>query len=289
MKPSPSKETKSDDLFRSRLTQIINTQHELARLAERVDWAHIDQQVQPFFAAEGRPAIPSRLMIGLHILKSLYQLSDEAVCERWVENPYYQYFCGEEFFQHQFPIQRSSMTHWRKRVGERFFETLLQESLRIAFVSKALKTQQLKRIVVDTTVQPKAVTFPTDVNSMRKAITSLVDLAKKNHVDLRQTYARVVKRAAIKSGRYRHAKQMNRAKREEQFIRIRLGRVIRDIGRQIQGNDALTAIFSASLLKALTIQKQQRHSSEKLYSWHAPETECIGKGKAHKPTSPQAL
>ena len=283
MKPRPSKETKIDDLFRSRLTQIINTQHELVRLADKIDWAHIDQQVQPFFAVEGRPAIPSRFIIGLHILKSMYQLSDEAVCERWVENPYYQYFCGEEFFQHTFPIQRSSMTHWRKRVGESFFEQLLQESLRIAFVSKALKTDQLKRIVVDTTVQPKAVTFPTDVGLMRKAITSLVDLAKRNNIDLRQTYERVVKRAAIKSGRYRHAKQMKRAKREEKFIRTRLGRVIRDISRKIQGNDALKDIFAGDLLKAFTAQHQQRHSKEKIYSWHAPETECIGKGKAHKP------
>ena len=175
------------------------------------------------------------------------------------------------------------MTHWRKRVGESFFEKLLQESLRIAFVSKALKTNQLKRIVVDTTVQPKAVAFPTDVGLMRKAITSLVDLAKKNHIDLRQTYERVVKRAAIKSGRYRHAKQMKRAKREEQFIRTRLGRVIRDISRKIQGNDALKDIFTGDLLKAFTLQKQQRHSKGKVYSWHAPETECIGKGKTHKP------
>lgn len=283
MKPSPPKETKNDDLFRSRLTQIINTHHELVQLADKIDWTHIDQQIQPFFASEGRPAIPSRFMIGLHILKSMYQLSDEAVCELWVENPYYQYFCGEEFFRHKFPIQRSSMTHWRKRVGESFFETLLQESLRIAFVSKALKTNQLKRIVVDTTVQPKAVAFPTDVGLMRKAITSLVDLAKKNNIDLRQTYERVVKRAAIKSGRYRHAKQMKRAKREEQFIRTRLGRVIRDISRKMQGNEALKDIFVGDLLKAFTLQKQQRHSKEKVYSWHAPETECIGKGKAHKP------
>lgn len=283
MKPRSPNEVRSDDLFRSRLTQIINTQHELARLANRIDWPHIDAQLQPFFAIEGRPAIPSRLMVGLHLLKSMYQLSDEAVCERWIENPYYQYFCGEEFFQHRFPIQRSSMTHWRKRVGDTFFESLLQESLRIAFDTKALKTNQLKRIVVDTTVQPKAVAFPTDVGLMRKAITALVALAKAHKIELRQSYERVVKRAAIKNGRYRHAKQMRRAKREEQFIRTRLGRVMRDISRKIRGNEELQGVFSASLLKALTIKNQQRHSQEKLYSWHAPETECIGKGKAHKP------
>lgn len=283
MKPRQPNEAKSDELFRSRLTQIIDVQHELTKLSRRIDWAHIDQHVEPFFATEGRPAIRSRLMVGLHLLKSMYQLSDEAVCERWVENPYYQYFCGEEYFQHKFPIERSSMTHWRKRVGETFFETLLQESLRIAFDEKALKINQLKRIVVDTTVQPKAVAFPTDVGLMKKAITALTQQASENNIALRQTYVRVVKRAAIKSGRYRHAKQMKRAKREDQFIRVRLGRVIRDITRKIQGNEEVQEKLSASLLKALRIQKQQRHSKEKIYSWHAPETECIGKGKAHKP------
>jgi IS5 family transposase len=181
-----------------------------------------------------------------------------------------------------YPIQRSSMTHWQKRVGESFFEKLLQESLRIAFVSKALKTIQLNCIVVDITVQAKAVAFPTDVGLMRKAISSLVDLAKKNNIVLRQTYERVVKRAAIKSGRYRHAKQIKRAKQEGQFIRTRLGRVICDISRKIHGNDALQAICTSHPLKALRLQKQQHHSKEKVYFWHAPETECIGKGKAHK-------
>ena len=175
------------------------------------------------------------------------------------------------------------MTHWRKRVGDSFFEKLLQESLRIAFAEKALKTNQLKRIVVDTTVQPKAIAFPTDVGLMQKAITALTDLAKDNHIELRQTYVRVVKRAAIKSGRYRHAKQMKRAQRETQFIRTRLGRVIRDIRRKIAGNEALQDRFYLALQKAFKIQTQTRTSKDKLYSWHAAETECIGKGKAHKP------
>ncbi len=163
MKPRSQNEPNADDLFRSRLDQIINEQHELVVLANKIDWDHLALEVEPFFATEGRPAIPTRLMVGLHLLKHMYQLSDERVCAAWVENPYYQHFCGEIYFQHEFPIQRSSMTHWRKRVGECFFETLLQESLGIAFESKALKKNQLKRIVVDTTVQSKAVAYPTDV------------------------------------------------------------------------------------------------------------------------------
>ena len=115
MKPQHAVEQKTDDLFRSNLSQILNPNHELMILAKRIDWDFLAREVEPYFADTGRPAIHSRLMIGLHLLKHVYQLSDERICEVWVENPYYQYFCGETYFQHRFPIQRSSMSHWRKR------------------------------------------------------------------------------------------------------------------------------------------------------------------------------
>lgn len=283
MKPRQPELAQSDDLFRSRLDQIINPKHELVQLADRIDWDYLDGEVEPFFAVEGRPAIPSRMMIGLHLLKHMHQLSDEAVCARWVENPYYQYFCGETYFQHRFPIQRSSMTHWRRRVGEEFFEVLIQESLRIAFDSKALKKNQLKRVVVDTTVQPKAVAFPTDVQLHYKALCALVKLARQHDIPLRQSYLRVCKHAVMMSGRYRHAKQLKRARKVEKFVRVRLGRVIRDIRRQINDDEALREIFTESLLRADVLYRQQQRSKEKCYSWHAPEVECIGKGKAAKP------
>lgn len=161
--------TPSDDLFRSRLDQIINMRHELVLLSDRIDWTSLDNQMEPLFSLTGRPAIPSRMMIGLHLLKQMFSLSDEEVCSRWVNDPYFQYFCGETFFQHRFPIERSSMTHWRKRVGDDFCKRLLQERLRVAFDSKALQVKHLKRVVVDTTVQPKAVSFPTDVKLRYRA------------------------------------------------------------------------------------------------------------------------
>ena len=283
MKPRPQNEPETGDLFRSRLDQVINPRHELVLLGNKIDWDKLAEKVGEFFTDEGRPAIPSRLMLGLHILKSTYQLSDEAVCERWVENPYYQYFCGETYFQHRFPIERSSMTHWRKRLGKKVFESLLQESLSIAVEENALKKNQLKRVVVDTTVQPKAIAFPTDARLRYKAIGALVALAKQHNIPLRQSYARVCKRALMMSGRYRHAKQMKRARREEKFIQVRLGRVMRDIRRKMPTNTDSIAPLHQALQKADIIYRQQRNSKEKLYSWHAPETECIGKGKADKP------
>ena len=276
---------KTEELFRSRLEQIVDLRHELVVLADRIDWNKLDGQLDTFYEQAGRPAIASRLMIGLHLLKHMYQLSDEAVCDRWVENPYYQYFCGEAYFQHDLPIDRSSMSRWRKRVGETFFTTLIQESLSVAYESKALKLNHVKRVVVDTTVQPKAVTFPTDVKLRYRALLALVKLAKQHDVPLRQTYVRVAKKALMMSGRYRHAKQLKRARRVEKFIQVRLGRVLRDIRRQLKkpAYQALRSLFAQTIRKAWIAYRQMKNSKVKLYSWHAPEVECIGKGKADKP------
>jgi IS5 family transposase len=112
----------------------------------------------------GRPSLPTRLIAGLAILKHTDNLSDEVLCERWVENPYYQYFCGEEFFQHHLVFDRSSLMRWRTRMGEERLQALLQESLSVATRTKAIKPSELSRVIVDTTVQPKNVTFRTDAN-----------------------------------------------------------------------------------------------------------------------------
>ena len=273
----------TDDLFRARLDQIINMRHELVALADKIDWATLEEKQSPLFSTTGRPSIPSRLITGLHLLKAIHNLSDEVVCARWVENPYFQYFCGETFFQHEFPIELSSMTHWRQRVGEEFCQALIQESLRVAFQCKALKTKHLQRVVVDTTVQPKAVTFPTDVKLRYKALTALTQLAKVHGVSLRQSYARVAKKAVMMSERYRHARQMKRARKQEKFVQTRLGRVMRGIVRKTSDDPQLQTLFSEPLRKAYIAFKQQKNSAIKLYSWHAPEVECIGKGKTDKP------
>jgi len=270
-------------LFRARLDQIIDMKHELARLADAIDWEWIDGELAARFSTEGRPATETRFMIGLLLLKHIHGLSDEGVCARWVENPYYQYFTGEEFFQHAFPHERSGLSHWRHRIGDKL-DVLLQESLRVAHDAGALKKGDLARITVDTTVQPKNVTHPTDAKLMLKAVEQLGKLARAHGVSLRQSYIRVAKRAALMSGRYAHAKQFKRRNRELKFLRTRLGRLIRDIRRKIDGDEALETVFAMPLSKAAQIHRQrQNQRGWKLYSWHAPETECIGKGKAHRP------
>jgi transposase, IS5 family len=283
MRPKQQKKADHDDLFKTRLDQIINMKHELVVLADKIDWAWLDEQLAEYFSDEGRPAEPVRFMIGMFILKHTYALADEVVWDRWVESPYFQYFTGEEFFQHDLPHERSGMSHWRNRIGETL-DTLLAESLRVAHDTGALKRSDLARVTVDTTVQPKNITFPTDAKLLLVAIQQLGKLAKAHGVELRQSYARVAKTAALMAGRYAHAKQFKRMNGRIKFLRTRLGRVIRDIQRKIDGDDALGAAFAVPLIKARQIRSQkQRQRGWKLYSWHAPETECIAKGKAHKP------
>ena len=283
MRPKSTDQSGSGDLFRSRLDQIINMKHETVRLADEIDWDWIDDELADLFSETGRPAIATRYMIGLLLLKHIYGLSDEGVCERWIHDPYFQFFTGEEFFQHELPHVRSDMTHWRKRIGDRL-DRLLAETLRVAHDTGALKKDDLARVTVDTTVQPKDVTFPTDAKLLLTAIEQLGKLAKQHGVTLRQSYIRVAKKAAMMAGRYSHAKQFKRFNRQLKFLRTRLGRLTRDITRKIGDDEDLHAIFALPLMKARQIRSQkQKQRGWKLYSWHAPETECIGKGKAHKP------
>jgi IS5 family transposase len=285
MRPRERRESGEQDLFRSRLDQVINMDHALVKLARRIDWRFLEEKFGAVYAdGTGRPPLPTRLMAGLAILKHSYNLSDEVVCELWIENPYYQYFCGEEFFQHRLPLDRSSMTNWRNRMGEEKLQALLQESLAVATRTGAMKPSDLSRVIVDTTVQPKNVTFPTDAKLMNRAREKLVTLAKRLGVELRQSYARVGKFALIMHQRYAHARQFKRANKALRKLKTYLGRVIRDITRKIEGDHKLEASFARLLGLARQVRSQERgQRGPKVYSLHAPEVECIGKGKAHKP------
>ena len=283
MRPKKHETTGLNDLFRARLDQIINMKHELVQLAGKIDWNWLDSEIAPLYSDKGRPGIETRFVVGLLLLKHIYGLSDEGVCERWIYDPYFQYFSGEEFFQHAFPHERSDLSHWRQRLGDKL-ELLLAESLRVAHESGALRTKDLERVTVDTTVQPKAITFPTDAKLLHAAIKGLNRLARKYGVRLRQSYLRVAKQAAMMAGRYAHAKQFKRHQRQLRLLRTRLGRLIRDIRRKIAGNADLEAEFIWPLSRADQIRsQQQRQRGWKLYSFHAPEVECIGKGKASAP------
>lgn len=285
MLPREPRDDGEADLFRSRLDQIIDMKHPLARLARQIDWSFLEKSFGAAYAdVPGRPPLSTRLMAGLAILKHTFNLSDEALCERWIENPYYQLFCGETFFRHEPPFDRSSMTRWRKRMGEEKVAALVQESLNVATRTGAAKPSDFTKIIVDTTVQPKAVAFPTDAKLMHRAREKLVRLARKQGVALRQSFERLGKRALIAHQRYAHAKQFKRANRALRSLRTYLGRVIRDIQRKTDKDASQRAAFARLLSLARSVREQrQRQRGKKIYSLHAPEVECIGKGKAHRP------
>ena len=286
MRPRERRDSGQGDLLRSRLDQIIDLNHPLVALAGKVDWAFLERTFgEAYTDGPGQPPLPTRLMAGLTILKYTHDLSDEVLCERWVENPYYQFLCGEEFFQHKLVLDRSSLTRWRQRMGEEKIKALLQESLSIAVKTDAVKPSELSEVIIDTTVEPKNVMFPTDARLLNRAREILVRLARKHGVPLRQSYARVGKFALIRHQRYAHAKQFKRANRALKTLRTYLGRVIRDIGRKIEHDGWLKEmVFKSILLRARRVRdQQQRQRGPKVYSLHAPEVECIGKGKAHRP------
>ena len=217
-------------------------------------------------------------MPGMLILKAACDLSDEAVFQRWTLDPYFQFFTGEAYFRHWVPHGRSGLSHWRNRLGADIPDAMLRESLTMAQDAGALSKRDMEVVTVDTTVQEKPVRFPTDAALLYTALA-------KPGIKLRQSYVRVGKRAQIMAGRYAHAKQYRRMRKQLRFLKIRLGRADRDIKRNTGGNSDKQAAFAEPLRKARIIGEQalNRRAKPKIYSQHAPGVECIGKGKARAP------
>jgi IS5 family transposase len=279
MKPKTTSSNQFD-LFRSNFKQILNPDHQLCLLADSIDWPGFDAQFVDCYSDDmGRPGNAIRLMVGLHYLKHAFDESDESVIDRWVENPYWQYFCGFDYMQHECPIHPTSMVKWRQRVGAEKLESLLAETLRIALKDKQVTSQQLRKVTVDTTVQEKAIAFPTDARLYTKMLLRLINLSKKRGIQLRQTYIRKAPQLLKQQGRYAHARQFKRSRRCTKTLHTLLGRVVRDIGRKAIEIDPQLQEF---LQRAEKLLSQTKKSKNKLYSIDAPEVECISKGKAHK-------
>jgi IS5 family transposase len=282
-KRPPQESEKQSDMFRVELEDLVNLDHPLARLADQIPWKQFDEAFDPLYCPDtGRPAIATRLMVGLHYLKHTYNLSDEDTVARWTENPYWQYFCGMKYFEYDVPIDPSSMTRWRNKTGEAGAEQMLSATVEAGLKQGVIKPKSFKRVIVDTTVQEKAVRYPTDSQLYCAMREKLVALAAEHGVPLRQSYVRLAKKALLMASRYAHARQMKRARRERKKLKNYLGRVTRDIERKISGGKEKQELFVEALALANRLLEQQRASKNKLYSIHAPEVECISKGKAHK-------
>ena len=259
------------------LADQLNPMHPLYLLANKIDWQRFESSFSPLYSSDnGRPAKPIRLMCGLLILKHVRNLSDESVVEQWSENAYYQYFCGMLEFTPSFPCNASELVHFRKRIGEKGMELILSESIRVN--RKDDDRDHHDTAFIDSTVQEKNVTYPTDAKLHKKIIRKVLSIVKSLGLPLRQSYTFVLKKI-YRDQRFRnHPKNRGKALKADRRLRTIAGRLVRELRRNLKGNhdyDSLLDLFERVL-------SQERNSPGKIYSLHEPEVQCISKGKEHK-------
>jgi IS5 family transposase len=279
-------DNRQEELFQPRLCDQLNQKNELLVLGRMIPWGDLEIEFADLYQSNssvgGQPPKPIRLMIGILLLQHLHNLSDEQVVRGWVENPYWQHFCGYDFLQWNFPINPSSLTRFRNRLGLARLEKILSLTVAVAVKSEAVKVKDLKKVIVDTTVMPKNIEFPTDSQLYNKARERLVKLAAKNGIALRQNYNLTAKTLLRKISGYLHAKQMKRARKAIKHLKTIVGRVVRDVERKIGSSENLAEIFTPILNQSKQLLLQERTSKNKIYSLHEPDVACISKGKAHK-------
>ena len=282
MRPKTSENEEGQlELGRVLLETFLNMKNELILLGKAIDWEHFCERFgESFHKSQGRPGLPTRLMVGLTYLKYLHNLSDEKVIKQWLQNPYWQYFCGFSYFQKQEPCEASSLTRFRERLGEEGAEDLLKQTVEVARRFGLLKKSALRRVIADTTVQEKNITYPTDAKLINKAREKLVKEAKGEDIKLRQSYRFKGKSESVKLSLYFHARQYKRGKASLKRQKTWLGRVIRDIKRKCCNEP------SEGLRRALELGErvfnQERNSKDKIYSLHEVHVECISKGKVRQ-------
>ena len=304
----------TDDFFRARLDQMIDLRHPLAALSNRIPWQQLETVLAPAFersarpgqsraeldlfgpslqiagagvSPAGRPRLSIRLMASLLYLKHAFNLSDEELVERWAENVVWQYFSGQTYYEPRLPCDATQVGRFRGAIGEAGVEELLKATLDCAVRSKAVKPNEFERIIVDSTVMEKAIAHPVDSRLLEIARNKVVLAAGLAGIRLKQTYAKEGKELRRKAGGYAHAKQFKRLRRVVKRQRTLLGIVLREIRRKLATNPPESPMtlnrLNTLLDRAERIRTQQPKDKHKLYALHAPEVECIAKGKARRP------
>jgi len=265
------------DIFKVPLKQFIDVNHELCLLSKKINWEKLEEDFSQYYCADnGRPSIPIRKIVGVILLKRVYNQSDESVVEMWMENPYWQYFCGETYFQHKQPFDPTELIKFRQRIGETGAEKIL--SLTIHLFEK--KEIEEKEVLIDTTVQEKNITFPTDTKLQKKIIEKCRKIADKEGIVLRQSYKRVLKQLMIDQRFRQHPKKRKKANAAARKIKTIAGRIVRDIERKM--NEEQLQRYEADLIIFKLKLKEQKNTKNKIYSLHEPHTKCIAKGKEAK-------
>ena len=284
MIPKDKRQQPQKAMFETYLEDIINARHPLVRMAERIDWDNCEQHFGPYWCADnGRPGHPIRLHVGLQMLKHMQGLSDRELLDQWVENPYWQYFCGEDVFQHEPPMDESTMGRFRRRIGEDGAQALLKMTVELGEGTGTVRPESFRVAVMDTSVMPKAVAHPSDAKLMARSHRKLVSRAKADGIKFRQTYERSLDKLVWQVGRYAHARQYRRMYRKLGKLHGYLGRVCNDIIRQ-QPYGQRSSELDHHLYQSLRLLRQYSEPGHKrLYSLHEPEVACIAKGKARTP------
>lgn len=266
------------NLFKPVLKQIINPQDPLVILSAEINWKKLEDEFAPLYSNTGQPSCPVRQMAGLLILKQLFNKGDETTIEAWIQNPYYQFFCGEQFFQWEKPCDPSDLVHFRKRIGEEGIEKIFAESVNL----HKHKLDMCNEVLIDTTVQEKNITFPTDVKLHRKIIEQCNGIAEKEGISMRQSYTRTLKEILLQNRFAHHPRRKKQARKAKKRLRTIAGRQFRDLDRNLQ-KLGIKNVYADKLEIFERILKQRKNDSSKVYSIHEPTVSCIAKGKAHKP------
>lgn len=274
-KPVVNKSCRTLTLFNS-LEDLLNQQHPLYLLADKINWQLFEDEFSVLYSSNnGRPAKPIRLMCGLLMLKHIRNVSDESVVEQWSENAYYQYFCGQDVFLPSFPCNATDLVHFRKRIGVEGIELIFKESIRVNDdnVGKGDKVA-----FIDSTVQEKNITYPTDAKLHKKIIRKCKKIAVSENTPVRQTYTRTLKKLSRDQRFRNHPKNRKKALSADRKIRTITGRFVRELVRNLPTNSP----YTKDLELFTKVLKQKRSDKNKTYSLHEPSVECISKGKEQK-------
>ena len=265
------------EMFKVPLKHFIKENHELVLLSKKINWEQLESELGIYYCeGNGRPSIPIRTIAGIVLLRRMFDESDESILDRWVENPYWQYFCGELYFQHEPPFDRTELIKFRNRIGEEGSEQLLKMSVQL-FPRKEVQENE---VLIDTTVQEKNITFPTDVKLQKKIIEKCRKIADKEGIELRQTYKRELKQLMIDQRFHSHPRRRKKARAAARRIKVIAGRVVRDIDRKM--NIRQKEKYAPQLAIFNKVLAQEKSSENKIYSIHQPHVKCIAKGKEAK-------
>lgn len=264
------------DMFKVLLSRLVNPKHELCVLASELDWTGLEKDLSNYYSENGRPSIPIRTMVGMMFLKNMYNLSDESVVARWIENPYWQYFTGEQYYQTSQPFDPSEFVHFRKRMGEQGMETIMSYTVKIHVGALAEKEVQ-----IDSTVQPKNITFPTDAKLAKRIIDNCLKISNNEGTKLRQSYKRELRRLIKDQYNSKHPSRAKKGRKARKRLKTIAGILIRELKRELP-EELLKNRYEPEFTMYEQVLKQARNTKNKIYSLHEPETACIAKGKAHK-------